>query len=209
MTSGSGPVQRPPAEERFSSYYATPKPPWDIGRPQRCFTTAGIAGRVLDLGCGTGDLATWLAARGCVVTGIDFLAWPLKEARRKAADLGLTVNFLQMDARAAAEIPERFDVVTDSGLFHSFDDVARAEYVAALTRLMEPGARYLMLCFSEQEPGTHGPRRVTAEEIRAAFRDGWQVESIEPTRFEVVPGIVGLEFTPGGAHAWFTTVRRI
>jgi hypothetical protein len=49
---------------------------------------------------------------------------------------------------------------------------------------------------------------VSEAELRAAFAVGWEVESIEPARFEVVPGIPGAEFTPGGAHAWFTRVRR-
>lgn len=209
MTSGLPPGQRPPAEERFKAYYAAPKPPWDIGHPQRCFTEAGIQGRVLDLGCGTGDLAIWLATRGCTVTGIDFLAGPLDVARTKAAAAGVPVNFLQMDARAAGEIPERFDAVTDCGLFHAFDDAGRADYVATLARLLDPGSRFFMLCFSDLEPGVHGPRRVTADDIRAAFREGWQVETLEPARFEVVPGIEGAEFTPGGAHAWFVTVKRV
>jgi 2-polyprenyl-3-methyl-5-hydroxy-6-metoxy-1,4-benzoquinol methylase len=209
MTSASSPGRRPPAEERFTTYYATSRPPWDIGRPQRCFTAAGIGGRVLDLGCGTGDLAVWLAARGCAVTGVDFLAAPLAVARTKAAEQGVAVNFLQMDARAVATIPERFDAVTDCGLFHSFDDAGRAEYVSALERLLEPGARFFMLCVSELEPGTHGPRRVTAAEIRAAFAAGWQIEALEGARFEVSSGVDGVDFTPGGAHAWFATVRRV
>ena len=114
--------------ERFKSYYATPKPPWDIGRPQRPFMEAGdtIHGRVLDSGCGTGELALWLAERGCRVTGVDFLDGPLVVARSKAAERGLEATFLEMDALAIGEIPERFDAVTDCGLFHVFDDAARA-----------------------------------------------------------------------------------
>lgn len=196
--------------ERFSGYYAAPKPPWDIGRPQRAFVEAGdaIHGRVLDSGCGTGDLALWLAERGCTVTGVDFLAPPLAAARRKAAERGLAVNFLEMDALAIGEIPERFDAVTDCGLFHVFDDAGRAAYVAALAKLLEPGARVFLLCFSTAEPGTHGPRRVSEEDLQAAFAVGWVVESLEPARFEVVPHIPGAEFTPGGARAWFATIRR-
>lgn len=201
--------ERLPADARFAAYYAS-RPPWDIGRPQAAFVAAAdaIRGRVLDVGCGTGDLAIWLAERGCTVTGVDFLAVPLEQARSKAATRGVAVNFLPMDALTVGQIPERFDAVTDCGLFHTFDDAGRAAYVAALARLLEPGARLFMLCMAESEPGTHGPRRVTTAEIRAAFRDGWAVEAIEPAVFEVVPGIPGAEFSPGGARAWFATVRR-
>ncbi|MFM8892360.1 MAG: SAM-dependent methyltransferase, partial [Planctomycetia bacterium] len=94
------------------------------------------------------------------------------------------------------------------GLFHSFDDASRAAYVAALSRLLEPGGRVFLLCFSDAEPGTHGPRRISAAELRHAFAGGWKIESLEPARFELVRGIPGLEFTPEGALAWFVVLRR-
>jgi len=200
------------AEARFTDYYAaTPRPPWDIGRPQAAFVAAAdrIGRRVLESGCGTGDLAIWLASRGRTVTGIDFLLQPIERAREKAAAAGVQATFLQMDALAVGEIPERFDAVTDCGLFHSLDDAGRVAYVAALRKLLEPGARAFILCFSTAEPGEHGPRRMSETDIRSAFADGWEIESIEPARFEVVPGIPGAEFSPGGAQAWFTEVRRV
>lgn len=195
---------------RFAKYYAAPRAPWDIGRPQGAFVAAAerIVGRVLDVGCGTGDLAVWLAERGRTVRGVDFLAAALDRAREKAAARGVDATFLQMDARAIGTIPERFDAVTDCGLFHCFDDAGRAAYVAALTNLLEPGGRLFLLCFSAAEPGTHGPRRLTEAELRSAFASGWVVESIAAARFEVVPGIAGAEFTPGGAHAWFLSAVR-
>jgi SAM-dependent methyltransferase len=198
----------PPAE-RFAAYYAG-RPPWDIGAPQPAFVAAAdrIRGRVIDLGCGTGDLAIWLAGQGRTVTGVDFLAAPLAQARAKAAAEGVAVNFLQMDALAVGSIPERFDAAVDCGLFHTFDDAGRRAYVAALARLLEPGARLFVLCMADAEPGTHGPRRVSTAEIHAAFREGWDVESIEPAAFTVVPGIPGAEFSPGGARSWFVTARR-
>ena len=203
-------MSEPSAEKRFSDYYAD-RPPWDIGRPQDAFVGAAdlIGPRVLDAGCGTGDLAIWLAGRGHTVTGVDFLPGPLEVARSKAAAAGVEANFLEMDALAIGEIPEQFDAVTDCGLFHSFDDVGRAAYVAALGKLLEPGGRVFILCFSTDEPGEHGPRRVSEEEIHAAFSSGWVVEAIEPARFEVNPGIPGAEFSPGGAHARFVRVRRV
>ena len=203
-------AQMPP-RDRFEGYYATPRAPWDIGRPQRAFIEAAeaIRGRVIDIGCGTGDLALWLAEQARTVTGVDFLEKPLEAARQKAAERGLSVNFLQMDAVAVGELPERFDAATDCGLFHTFDDAGRSAYVGSLARLLEPGSRVFLLCFADAEPGEHGPRRVSERELREAFANGWQVETIEPARFEVVPGIPGAEFGPGGAQAWFTVVRRV
>ena len=177
-----------PAERsRFATYYSAPQVPWDIGRPQPAFIAVAdsIRGRVLDVGCGTGELALWLAERGCTVTGVDFL-----------------------EAAAIGTLPERFDAVTDCGLFHVFGDGGRAAYVAALTQLLEPGARVFLLCFSTAEPGPQGPRRIAEADLRAAFARGWQIESIEPAVFETVPGIPGAEFTPGGARALFAIIRR-
>ena len=95
-----------PSEERFTAYYAAPRAPWDIGRPQRAFVEAseGVGGRVLDSGCGTGDLAIWLAERGRTVTGVDFLEPPLEVARRKAAAGAVAVTLTAADVAVAPEL---------------------------------------------------------------------------------------------------------
>ena len=165
----AGMTQTPRRPRNVSQPIMPPAAPPDIGRPQRAFVeaAAGIGGRVLDSGCGTGDLAIWLAETGHTVTGVDFLEPPLAAARRKAADRSVAVTFLRMDARDIGSIPERFDAVTDCGLFHTFDDPGREAYVRALAALLEPGARLFVLCFATDEPGTHGPRRVAEHDLRA------------------------------------------
>jgi hypothetical protein len=64
------------------------------------------------------------------------------------------------------------------------------------------------LCFSDQEPGEQGPRRVSQKEIQDAFTEGWEIESIESSRFEVRPDLKDLTFSEGGPRAWFVVVRR-
>jgi hypothetical protein len=70
------------------------------------------------------------------------------------------------------------------------------------------GGRLLLLCFSDKEPGTQSPRRVSARELRASFAEGWTIEEIRPARFEVVPDLKELAFSEGGPKAWFSVIRR-
>src|SRR5439155_8999194 len=108
-----------------------------------------------------------------------------ERAKRKAAERGLKATFLIKDALALADWSERFDNVIDSGLFHVFSDEDRKKYVGGLTSVLKPGGRLFLMCFSDQEPGTQGPRRISRKELAEAFAQGWQIESIEPTRMEV------------------------
>ncbi len=198
-----------PSKEHFEEAYAG-QPPWDIGRPQPAFVDAAdrITGAILDAGCGTGENALFFAQRGHKVTGIDFLEAPIAEARRKAQQRGLQVNFLVMDALALTSLPEIFDSVIDCGLFHVFSDEDRARYVAGLASVVKPGGRVFLLCFSDQEPPGAGPRRITRQEIYEAFSSGWQVESIEESRFETRTDLKDIQFSPGGPKAWFCIIRR-
>jgi len=167
-----------------------------------------ITGSVLDAGCGTGENALFLASRGQKVTGIDFLAEPITLAKQKAAERGLTATFLVMDALALNELPEVFDSVIDSGLFHVFSDDDRRRYVEGLASLLRPGGRLFLLCFSDEEPGEQGPRRVSKKEIEDAFAEGWMIEAVEPSRYDVRPDPKDTSFSAGGPRAWFVVVQR-
>ncbi len=198
-----------PDRTTFENIYAG-QPPWEVGRPQKVFVDVAdrISGSVLDAGCGTGENALYIAGRGQKVTGIDFLAEPINRARQKATERGLTATFLVMDALALMELPEVFDSTIDSGLFHVFTDEDRRRYVEGLASVLKPSGRLFLLCFSDDEPGEQGPRRVSKKEIENAFAGGWVVESIEPSRFEVRPDLKDITFSEGGPKAWFVVVRR-
>jgi len=193
----------------FENLYAG-QPRWEIGRPQRALLAVAdrITGSVLDAGCGTGENALYFASRGQKVTGFDFLAEPINFAKLKSAERGVTATFLVMDALALKELPEVFDSVIDSGLFHVFSDDDRRRYVEGLASILKPGGRLFLLCFSDAEPGTQGPRRVSRTEIEDAFSQGWVVESIEPSRYEVRPDPNDSSFAEGGPRAWFVVARR-
>jgi cyclopropane fatty-acyl-phospholipid synthase-like methyltransferase len=193
----------------FEALYAG-QAPWDIGKPQKPFVEAAdqISGALLDAGCGTGDTALFFVERGCQVTGIDFLEEPIRRAKQKAAERHLSVTFLVKDALTLKDWSERFDNVIDSGLFHVLSDVDRQRYVDGLATVLKPGGRLFLLCFSDEEPGTQGPRRISKKELHDAFTQGWSMASIEPVRIEVRPDLKDFSFSEGGPKAWFAVVRR-
>jgi len=197
-----------PEKHHFQNAYKD-KAPWDIPGPQPVFVEAAdqITGSILDVGCGTGENALFFAQRGNKVTGIDYLDEPIKRAIQKAAERGLSVNFLVMDALALKEIPQVFDNAIDSGLFHVFSDADRKKYVEGLATVLKPGGRLFMMCFSDEEPAGPGPRRVSKSELEDAFADGWQIEAITPARFQVIPEFKEM-FSEGSPKAWFVVVRR-
>jgi SAM-dependent methyltransferase len=184
-------------------------PPWDIGRPQPVFQSLAdghaFRGRVLDAGCGTGEHTLLAAALGLDATGVDTSPKAIALAREKAAMRRLSARFLVADALALDGLNERFDTVLDSGLFHVFDDADRLRYVAALRAVLPSGGRLLMMCFSDRQPGTLGPRRVTRAEIEASFTDGWRVDSIEPARFAVTEPSAAI-FGSRAVEAWLAKV---
>jgi cyclopropane fatty-acyl-phospholipid synthase-like methyltransferase len=197
--------------ERFDAAYDG-TPPWDIGRPQPVFQSLADAGllhgRVLDAGCGTGEHTLMAAALGLDATGVDSSPKAIAIARAKAAKRPLPARFLVADALALDALNEPFDTVLDSGLFHVFDDADRPRYVAALRAVLSPGGRLFLMCFSERQPGTIGPRRVTRTEIEMSFADGWQIDSIEPTQF-VVTEQSATVFGSDAAEAWLATIARL
>ncbi len=199
-------IKRDIFQERYSE-----GAPWDIGRPQPVLVAAGggISGSVLDVGCGTGENGLYFAGKGCVVTGIDFLEQPIAVAKRKAAERKLSATFLIKDALKLGEWAERFDNILDSGLFHVFSDEDRVRYVQGLKTILKPGGRLFLLCFGDKTPGTMGPRRVSEKELRDAFREGWEIESLEAAEFEVRPQVRETMFTGQNPKASFLIARRV
>ena len=190
----------------FETIYRLDTPPWDIGRPQRAFaalTHAGaLGGKVLDVGCGTGEHALLAAGAGLEAVGIDVSPTAISLAEEKAAERGLVARFEVSDALELSVSGERFDTVLDCGLFHVFDDAERARYVESLAAVVEPGGRLYLLCFSEHQPGDWGPRRVRRQELRDCFADGWRVESIEEAVIETT-------LDPGEARGWMATITKV
>lgn len=167
-------------------------PNWDIGRPQRAFVHLAESGRVrgpvLDVGCGTGELALFLARLGHDVLGIDLSPRAVDQAKAKAEWRRIDhAHFLVWDALDLPDLARhgfRFRTVTDSAMFHVLTPWDRGAFVDGLETVLAPGGLFCLLGDVRQhETETYG---ISPSEIRRRFRraDGWTVEFVYETAFE-------------------------
>ena len=177
----------------FSLWYWLPgKRRWDTGvSPPELerFVASHPPGRALDLGCGTGTNAVYLALHGWSAVGVDFAGRAIAKARRRARDAGVSCTFLVGDV-TQLEVAGPFDLALDLGCLHSIAISGRTGYASGLARVVRSGGTYLLYAFA---PG--GPAfGLTVEDVRATFTEAFD--------------LVGVEEGKGRPSAWYTLVRR-
>jgi cyclopropane fatty-acyl-phospholipid synthase-like methyltransferase len=181
-------------------------PPWEIDGPQSEIVHLAegyeLKSPVLDVGCGTGENALYLAKLGLEVTGIDIVPVAVEKALAKARERSLGSSFLVWDALSLEELLKGFNTVIDSGFFHTLPDKKRPVFVQSLSSVLSLGGKYFMMCFSEHEPGSWGPRRITQAEIRASFNQGWEINYIREAKFDT-------NLDPRKCEAWLSSITLI
>lgn len=177
----------------WNTHYADDFQPWDTGVPDAHLValvgTGTIAtGRALEIGCGTGTNALWLAAQGFEVVGVDVAPLAIDKARAKAAAAGGVARCRFQVLDFLAERPEggRFDFVFDRGCFHVFDEAeTRARFADGVADLLAPGGRWLSLIGSTEGPPLDiGPPRRSAADVVTAIEPALEIVELRSLLFE-------------------------
>jgi len=193
--------------ERWDAAYRGGRPPWDTGRPSSELVRAVEKGavrpcRAVELGCGTGTNAVYLAGREFDVTAVDLSPTALTLGEKKAREAGVNVRWLLADVLALPKL-EPFDFIYDRGCYHGVRRANATGYVDSLRRLSKPGARVLILAGNANEPPPHsGPPRVKEEEIRADFSKHFEIVELRETHFDAA------DSKATGALAWCILLER-
>lgn len=183
------------------------RPPWEIGAPQPALRElarhGALRGRVLDVGCGTGEHTLMAAAAGLDATGIDHAAHALAIAERKARERGLTARFIQHDALQLAELGEVFDTALDSLVLHALPPTDRSRYLDGLRAVLRPGGRLFVLCYSDRHTSEPiPPHTMSRGELESCFANGWTMDSLQAT--------ISLSTVhAGGVTAWLAACTRL
>jgi len=208
MTTGPSPGMSSADVDRWDEKYVrTDPPPWEINKPQSVLVelaaSGRLRGRVLDLGCGTAEHAILAAQHGAQVLGVDISPNAVRRATEKARDRGAKARFVVGDALRLDLLGEIFDVVIDSGLFHTFDAGKRSLYASSLAKVVRPEGVVYLTCVSDRQVGDWGPRRVGEAEIRATFAAGWVIDELRECSRE------RRAERESPAKAWLATIRRV
>lgn len=135
----------------YDLWYRHGTPPWVGGpRPElvRLVTDDTLTpGSAIDLGCGVGDNAIFLAQHGFTVTGVDFADAAIARANAKARDAGVAVSFIRDDLTRLRHVRGPFDLLVDYGTLDDLDSRGRDAYLREVVALTRPGTRFLLWCF--------------------------------------------------------------
>lgn len=163
--------------------------PWHREDPppllERAVASRPTRGRALDLGCGEGVYATWLAQQGFAVTAIDFVPAAIEATRERAAAAGVTLDLHVGDVVEHAPA-EPYEVVLDSGCLHHLPKAKIPEYRKRMDGWLAPGGSLVLVHFAHKGkvPIPMGPNALTREQAVAMFAP-FQLEATEETHFEV------------------------
>ena len=175
----------------WNERYATGDLPWDTGRHDRCLEKLVSTGavepcRALELGCGTGSNAIWLALQGFDVSAVDLSPLAVRSGTAKAKQAGVEVRFVASDVFDADVPVDAFGFVFDRGCFHSFSDPSqRDRFVEYVSSHLKSGGLWLsMMGSKDSPPRDEGPPMLSARDVMAHVEPRFEIIHFEATHFD-------------------------
>ena len=166
---------------------------WDIHAAQPALVDlvrdGMLSGRtVLDIGCGVGENAAFLADAGFEVLGIDYSGIAIARARSRAAQTG-GPEYKRHDVFELRTLGGAFDVAIDFATYHILPESRLPDYADNLASVTREGSIFVLLCFNQNAPEERlGPRRVSQQEIRRVFSDRWEITRIDDSIYRSKSG---------------------
>lgn len=168
--------------------------PWNLLKPPEMLVKAIKAEKIkpckaVDLGCGAGNYAVWLAGQGFDVTGIDISQHAIRHANDLAGREGVSCNFVVGDLLGdLKEFNTCFDLAFDWEVLHHIFPEDRANYLRNVHDMLRPNGTYFSLCFSEKDPefGGEGKFRKTPLGTTLYFSSEDELESAFDPFFHIL-----------------------
>jgi SAM-dependent methyltransferase len=198
-----------PIFDKFLQRYEDERTPWDDPAPPPEIVALGeelSPGRALDLGCGYGRVAIFLARLGWSVDGIDFIPKAIAVARQRASAVGVSerARFHVASAARLDFLRPPYDLAVDIGCMHSFTEELLRGYQSELARLLRPGGSYVLFAHLSDTDGDGNddkPHGISEDRIDRLMADDFQLERVEH-------GIIQVEDRPPWNSGWFWFRRR-
>jgi SAM-dependent methyltransferase len=163
--------------------------PWHSDKPDKEFIELIekkklIPNQVLDVGCGAGTDAIYLASKGCEVTAIDISHEVIRIAQKRAKKAGVKVNFIADDFMKTEIDGESFDFINDRGCFHHINPSERENYAEKINDVLRRNGYYYLRCWSDkEEESERGPFRISKDEIKLTFSKYFKLGEVKDFRF--------------------------
>jgi SAM-dependent methyltransferase len=176
--------------------YVTGDTPWDSGirsrELARVLEEAAIGPcRAVELGCGTGTNAIFLAQKGFEVTALDLSPRALEQAMRRAEEAGVEIDFMQADLCRFDMALEPFDFVFDRGCYHCARKIDLPGFLKTVSNLTRPKSKWLTLTGNANEQTEQGPPKLHEHEVRADLGALFDFNFVREIRFEDKGGVDG------------------
>jgi len=187
-------LNKPGGDAAFwDKLYAAPRPTWNTDRvePELVRVLEGLGrkgGRVLELGCGTGANAVWMAANGFDVSAFDVSPLAIEQADARAAREGVSVRFFASSVSDVDRQHGTFDLLVDVGCYHSIRTRQLLEaYQQLLVDFTRSGSTVVVLAGNARRPSFPGPPHVSEEDLRSELGKDLSIVDLHEFEFDTMP----------------------